>query len=160
MSVWLPNEGVIMNEQLALESESPGTETVPAQKTKQSWGEVIQYLDGYAWGIAADGQTICLGREVSIREVIANPKLMSFIPEVDGIISLERELIAKEIEGNGRQPELKKPSTFRSRTARTFERRTANTRQAAAGKRLPLHQVVQPLPGVSGRRSPGMVKKE
>ncbi len=139
MSMWLPNEGGIMNEQLALASESPGTETMLTQKTKQSWGEAIQYLDGYAWGIAVDGQTICLGRGASIREAIANPKLMSFIPEVDGIISLERELIAKESEGNGRQPELKKPGTFRSRAARTFKRRTANTRQTTAGKRFSLH---------------------
>jgi len=97
---------------------------------------VIQSIDGQVWGISQDGSTICLGRDNEVREAIANPKLTSGCPSIDQIIELERELMRKDGEQNGRKPELQKPGAFRSRITRMAKRRTANTRQTPFTKRL------------------------
>ncbi|MFC1933454.1 hypothetical protein ACFLXU_07565 [Chloroflexota bacterium] len=109
-------------------------------KFPHSWGEIIQYLDGMAYGIAPNGQTVCLGKEAEVKEMLADPLKHSTNTVKNDLIDLERQLTKqKEIENNGRQPELKKPGAFRSRTARTIKRRTANTRQTTARKRLSVH---------------------
>ena len=79
-----PGEAVLVyedgtSEKIAETDLHPVAEKVgpPISDTKDSWGEVVQYLDGYAWGVAADGSTICLGVESAVKEAIANPKLKS-----------------------------------------------------------------------------------
>ena len=89
-------------------------------KDYQGDESVIQYLDGYAWGITPDGSTICLGIGDAVKAAIANPKLRSSNPAIDQVIELERETIAKESETNGRQPKLKRPGAVRSRPIGAF----------------------------------------
>lgn len=96
---------------------------------------IIQYIEGYAWGIAIDGRTVCLGETEAIKAAIANPKLKSGYPDIDQIISLERDIL-KEID-NGK-PNIQRPGAFRSRSAREIKHRTANIRQAKTRKRLTL----------------------
>jgi hypothetical protein len=127
-------------------------------KPRQSWGEVIQYLDGFCFGIAPDGRTICLGKEADIKEILDNPTQRSINPLVNDIIDLERELIKQKESENGRQPEIKRPSAFRSRPAGAFQRRETNARRSSAGKRAAIRKAQFKVPGVSGRTSPRLVK--
>ena len=78
-------------------------EPKPAKGRRESWGEVLYYLDGLCFGIAQDGRTVCLGKEADIKEMLANPTKRSINPLVNDIIDLERELIKqKENETDGR----------------------------------------------------------
>lgn len=76
-------------------------------KESYSEGHQVYFLDGYAWGIDAELQPVCLGTEAAVRAAIDNPKLKSGIPEVDAIIEQERQVKTKENEGNaaGHKPE-------------------------------------------------------
>ena len=111
-----------------------------AKGHRESWGEVLYYLDGLCYGIAPDGQTVCLGKEADIKEMLANPTKCSINPLVNDIIDLERELIKQKENEDGRQPDLKRPSAFRSRPARAFQHREANARRSSAGKRAAIHK--------------------
>ena len=106
------------------------------KSAKTSWGEVIQFLDGYAWGIAPDGHTVCLGAEADIKAMLADPTKRAANPLINEIVDLERELTERGI--HEKQPELQRPGAFRSRTAREVKHRTARTRQTPARKRLPV----------------------
>lgn len=107
---------------------------------------IISYIDGWGWGIAADGRTICLGREAAVKEALANPKLKSGAPDVDQIIDLERKIIA-EVNLNGISGNIKTESSRGKRAVRTGGIRTrpfvdikyqpVNTRQLKARKKLP-----------------------
>lgn len=102
-----------------------------------SAGGQICFINGFAWGVDTEPNTICLGQEEKVRKAIANPKLRSFDPAINQIMELEREIQ----EGKNAQPAVKvRPgSSVRSRPTRTFKRRTANIRQVNARKRLPIH---------------------
>ncbi len=117
-------------------------ESQPKQSTAIRWsaGGVIQYLDGWGWGVDQELNTICLGSESVVKEAIANPKLKCSDPYIDQIIELERQLMQKESELNGRQPEIKRPGAFRSRPVRTIKYREANTRRTSTGKRVAVYK--------------------
>ena len=63
---------------------------------KESEGQVIQYIDGYAWGVTPSGGTACLGTEPDIRAILANPRKHPSNPTIAQVISLERQLIKNE----------------------------------------------------------------
>lgn len=63
---------------------------------KEQEGQVIQYIDGFAWGITPRGDTICLGTETDIRTIVANPKLHPKNPTIAQVISTERALSKQE----------------------------------------------------------------
>ena len=109
-------------------------------KLRQSWGEVIEFLDGLCFGIAPDGRTVCLGKEADIKETLANPTKRSSNPLTNDIIDLERQLIKQKENEDGRQPEIKRPSAFRSRPAGAFQHREANARRSSAGKRAAIRK--------------------
>ncbi len=109
-------------------------------KPRQSWGEVVQYLDGWAWGVDIELNTVCLGKEDAVKAAIANPKLHCSITAIDQVIELEREIIKQESEADGRQPKLKRPGDFRSRPIGTVKHREANARRSSAGKRTAVYK--------------------
>ena len=116
-------------------------EPKPAAKGhKESWGEVLYYLDGLCFGIAHDGRTVCLGKEVDIKAILANPTKRSNNPLTNDIIDLERQLTKQKENEDGRQPEIKRPGAFRSRPAGAFQHREANTRRSSARKRIALRK--------------------
>ena len=59
---------------------------------KDTAGEVIQYIEGSAWGIAPNGRSVYLGTESDIQELLVNKKLKVKDKTIMGIISLERTL--------------------------------------------------------------------
>ncbi len=69
-------------------------------KGKQSWGEIIQFLDGLCFGKAPDGRTVCLGKEADVKEMLDKAK-RSINPQVNDIIDLERELLKQKEQENG-----------------------------------------------------------
>lgn len=66
------------------------------KEVKHDQGGVIQYIDGFAWGIAPDGKTVCCGEEAEVKRAIRNPKLKCNNALVNEIIELERKLTKKE----------------------------------------------------------------
>jgi len=109
-------------------------------KSHQSWGEIIQYLDGMAFGIAPDGRTICLGNESDIREILSDASVRSNSPIINDIIDTERQLIKQREGENGRQPELKRPSAFRGRPVGDIKHREADIRRSSVRKRTAVYK--------------------
>ena len=64
---------------------------------KDTDGQSIQYLDGFAWGVTPEGGTICLGTEPDIRRILANPREHPRNPTIAEVISVERQLIKQDI---------------------------------------------------------------
>ncbi len=64
---------------------------------KSEDGQVIRYIDGFAWGVSPTGETLCLGTETDIRTILANPKLRPRNPTVASIVTLEKQL-SKEVD--------------------------------------------------------------
>ena len=101
---------------------------------------VIQYIDGYAYGVDIELNPLCLGTEEAVKQAIAKPELKSSDPAIDQIIELERQIIAKEKEADGRQPEIKRPSAFRSRLVGDIKHREADIRRTSPRKRAAVHK--------------------
>ncbi len=57
---------------------------------EQVWGELIYYLDGYAYSILESGDTVMIGRESEIRAMIADPSKKANNPVVQDIVDKER----------------------------------------------------------------------
>lgn len=98
---------------------------------------IIQYIDGWCYGISAKGKLVCLGSEVAIKEMLASPTKRSINPLVNDIIDLERELI-KENETDGR--EVKRPGNIRSGLIRGSKHREANPRRTSPRKRVAFYK--------------------
>ncbi len=62
---------------------------------ESDFGEVVAYIDGYAFGVSQNGQTVNLGSEAGIREILAHPRRRPENPTIAQIITLERELSKK-----------------------------------------------------------------
>ena len=124
---------------------------------KDSWGKVFFYTGGKAYGVAADGRTICLGYEDIIKTVIADPELCFDIPVFDQVVNLERELIAKE-KVNGKSGNEVKPSRpqrvirtggIRIGLATHTKHKPVDTRHLAVRKRVSGNKAQQSSPGIS-----------
>ena len=125
--------------------------TPSASEGKESWstGGQIYFLDGQAWGLNKELESICLGTEVAVRAALDNPKLKCGSPEIDGVIALEREVLRKEKESYGKRPEgnvnlraskSSRPDSKRVRPMSTSRRIRNYTGQSKARKRTPLHR--------------------
>ena len=60
---------------------------------EDSFGEVLNYIDGYAYGVSPEGRTVCLGTETDIRAILANPRKHPQNPTIAQVINLERQLV-------------------------------------------------------------------
>jgi len=105
----------------------------------EDWGEVIQFLDGWCYGIADDGRTVvCCGQEDEAKAMLANPNKKSASPVVNDILDLERRLQnEKEIEHgkagditpkSGRSQRVVKTGNVRARPDAHAKHRPFNTR--------------------------------
>jgi len=114
---------------------------------KDEWGEVVQFLDGWCYGVAPDGATICCGREDEVRAMLADQSKRSSNPVVDDILDLERKLQnEKEVE-NGKAGDIQARSSRSQRVIRTGNVRArpdahtqykpVDTRQTKTRKGLP-----------------------
>lgn len=93
------------------------------------WSEdgQIQFIDGIAYGITPELQTIPLGNEEDVLHFLKTGELKDDLhPKQYQVLTEIRE----EREKNG----IKESSIIRSRPVRTFKRRKANTRQAKKRK--------------------------
>jgi len=59
---------------------------------EQNTSEVIQYIDGWAFGVSKSGNTICLGSETEIRGILANPRHHPDNPTIAQVIEVEQAL--------------------------------------------------------------------
>ena len=114
------------------------------EQKSATWGEVVCYLDGFCYGIAPDGHTVCLGTEEEIKSLLEENRRADN-PLVNKILDLERELKGNT---NGK---LQRPGDFRSRPARKVKHRTNHVRQAPKRKRIPVRSAKQQVQGVSSK---------
>ncbi|MFH1925761.1 MAG: hypothetical protein ABIK32_04640 [Chloroflexota bacterium] len=105
----------------------------PARDT--SWGQIIQYDNGQAWGIASDLRTVYLGLEADVRAAIDNPELKCGEPIIDGIIDKERELKRSE----GYEARNAAVRTLSSRKLRTIKSHNKRIRFTTAAKHKPFN---------------------
>jgi hypothetical protein len=91
---------------------------------KDHWspGGNIFFTGGYAWGTDPDGKRVCLGREATVKEAIANPKMKSKSPMIDAIINQERR---SKIGDRGEGPATRSATNIQRRT---FEKRNQRSR--------------------------------
>ena len=120
------------------------------KSAKATWDEVVYYLDGFCYGVAPDGQIICLGDEADIKAMLADPTKRADDPRINEIIDLERELTERG-NTNGKQPQLQRPGTFRGRTAGKAKRGATHIKPSAFRKRLSGNPTKCQVPGVSGK---------
>lgn len=57
-----------------------------------NWGEIIHFVDGWCYGIAPDGKTVCCGKEQEVKAILADPSKRSENPLINEILDLERKL--------------------------------------------------------------------
>ena len=62
---------------------------------EQDFGEVINYVDGFAYGVTPEGRTVCLGSEGSIKAILGNPRRKPENEMIARIVGLERQLAKK-----------------------------------------------------------------
>ena len=122
------------------------------ERHKDSWGEVVFYSDGWAWGISPTGATICLGREAAVRAAVANLMLRCRNETVNKIVELERKLQEDIKNQNGRNQGInakyaaRKPiigNYKRVRSGRLVGVKQRNNRRPAA-RTKPAVQSVKP----------------
>lgn len=85
---------VLEQPQMVMDFDSLFKEPAKAKPIPDSFGQVVQYLDGLCFGIAPNGRTVCLGTAADAKEAIAGNKRFDD-PTVQGIINLERKLNAE-----------------------------------------------------------------
>ena len=111
----------------------------PPKKSKDSFGEVVQFVDGHGYGIDAELNTVYLGTESEVRAAIGGQGRLDN-PAAQATIELERKLKEGEQNDAGNfKP--KRSGAFRNRITREVKRRTGYTRQIAQGKKLPICKV-------------------
>ncbi len=126
---------MLAEKQSSLEEPFPD----PPKKSKDSFGEVVQFVDGHSYGIDAELNTVYLGTESEVRAAIAGQSRIDN-PVAQAIIELERKLKEGDQNDAGNfKP--KRSGAFRNRATGKIKRRTGYTRQAAPGKRLPICKV-------------------
>lgn len=82
------------------------------KEAKDKEGQVIQYIEGFAWSINPKGETICIGTEDDIRTILANPRKHPSNPTIAQVISLERTLQKKQEEQEEKERVKKKKARF------------------------------------------------
>ncbi len=109
--------------------------------SKHYWSDdgQICFIDGKGYGLTSELKSICLGDEQDILNAMNGGKIK------EGLTPLQRQVLVsimeyrKELNSGKSEANIRRPSSIRSKSARTLKRRAANPRQSAPRKRLPLH---------------------
>lgn len=111
------------------------------KETRDYWSDYGQIFFHYGkgYGLTPELKTICLGREEDIKKFFDTGELNNQLNLTQRQVLRQVFEYRQELKDNGRTVEIKRPGNFRSRPTRTFKRRAANTRQAKARKRVPVH---------------------
>jgi len=88
------------------------------------FGEVIQFIDGWCWGISSDLKTIYLGEKTEVNEMLETGKRTGN-KIIDDVLDLESQL-SKEGK-NGKEDTGR--GVIRSKSPRAFQYRKAVVRQ-------------------------------
>ncbi|MCL0065770.1 hypothetical protein M1N79_02655 [Dehalococcoidia bacterium] len=118
-----------------------GKDEKPRPESKDSWSDCGQlfFTGGKGYGLTPDGRTICLGNRDNILTAFNTGE------PGPGFMPLQRQVLMsiieyrKEVIQNGRTSEVqvKRSSHVRSRASGDVQRRVADTKRPAPGKRLP-----------------------
>ena len=90
-------------------------------------GEVIRYIDGWAWGITSKGDTVCLGTEPDIKAILLTNKRPTN-PTIASVIAVERTLATKT-RTKERAETAKEEAARRERHKRAVEAGVAKLRK-------------------------------
>jgi hypothetical protein len=106
------------------------------RKTREYWLNcgLIYFLDGRGWGLDEECRTWCLGQEPDVLKAMATGELSA------NLTSQQRRILCHVLEQRkeilkDEPKEYTRGSIIRSRPARTFQRRQANGRQTAQGRK-------------------------
>jgi len=107
---------------------------------KNEAGEVIQFIDGYCYGIAPNLKTVCCGTEEEVKVILADPTKRANNPLVNEILDLEREMSKGGEDGTTRAniTEKRRSAVKRGGLVRGTQHQGRYTKKIATGKRLPI----------------------
>ena len=86
----------------------------------QDTGGVIQYIDGYAYGITKEGKTLCLGEETKVKAVLSDPRRKLNNPAAQQVLELERDLM-KQLDKQMKKERAKERADKEERKRRAVE---------------------------------------
>ena len=118
-------------------------ETPKQKATNDKWiaGDMVFVTGGKGYGIAANGDTVCIGDEKDIQAYLAGGVMADSIQGRGRQVLIEIKEFLKELEdartNTGESFRAVKARHQRSRPARSAERRTASVKRLSARKRLP-----------------------
>ena len=132
-----------MVEQVTLDLDKPTTETPKPKSSSDRWiaSDMIFLTGGKGYGIAANGDTVCIGDEKDIQAYLAGGVMSENIRGLGRQVLIEIKEFLKESEdaraNTGESFRAVKARHQRSRPARSAERRTASVKRLSVRKRLP-----------------------
>ena len=118
-------------------------ETKKQKPSGDKWiaNDMIFLTGGKGYGIAANGDTVCIGDEKDIQAYLAGGVMADSIQGRGRQVLIEIKEFLKELEdartNTGESFRAVKARHQRSRPARSAERRTASVKRLSARKRLP-----------------------
>ncbi len=121
----------------------PEQETPKQKPSGDKWiaNDMIFLTGGKGYGIAANGDTVCIGDEKDIQAYLAGGVTADSIQGLGRQVLIEIKEFLKELEdaraNTGESFRALKARHQRSRPARGAERRAAGTKRPATTKRLP-----------------------
>jgi len=109
--------------------------------SKNYWSDdgQICFVDGKGYGLTPELKSICLGDEQDILNVLNSGKIKEDLTPLQRQILVSIIEYRKELDNGKSEANIRRPSSIRSKSARTLKRRAASPRQSAPRKRLPLH---------------------
>ncbi|MFC1932653.1 hypothetical protein ACFLXU_03355 [Chloroflexota bacterium] len=109
--------------------------------SKYYWSddEQIYFVDGKGYGLTPELKSICLGDEQDILNTLNGGKIKEDLTPLQRQVLVSIMEYRKELNSGKSEANIRKPSSIRSKSARTLKRRAASPRQSASRKRVPLH---------------------
>ena len=91
------------------------------------WGGIIQWVDGFCYGITPNGRTICCGKEADVKATLADPAQKATNPLVNDILNLEIKLLLDKETEDGKPGDIKARTSGSQRVVKTSGVRTRPT---------------------------------
>ena len=121
----------------------PGQETPKRRVSADKWiaSDMVFVTDGEGYGIATNGDTVCIGCQKNIQDYLDGGDMPHSIRGRSRQMLIEIKEFLKELEdvrGNtGESFRAVEVCNQRSRPAKSFKRRNTNAKSTTAEKRLP-----------------------
>jgi len=111
------------------------------REPRDYWSDCGQVFFHYGkgYGLIPELRSICLGEEQDILNALSSGKIKEDLTPLQRQVLVSIMEYRKELNSGKSEANIRRPSSIRSKSARTLKRRAASPRQSAPRKRLPLH---------------------